>query len=558
MSGAQFATREYEQRRAGRTPSVAPSGPALTVGHVEDPAEREADRVADTVIARLQPAGAGPEQPHAIRRAPAPGAAAEVGFAGGDVSPELSAEIAAARSGGAQLEAGVRGRMEEAFGASLGGVRVHTGPAAAGLNRRVSARAFTVGQDIFFGTGEYRPDTTEGERTLAHEIAHTRQHGGVHRLHRLWDFSKPVDYTKLTRTAPVTSGQPVFFLTDNTGDQIAVKAEGGPVGVSILSEALHNRAGGAKSVKHVKVADKGALIAALKDTTKWDAPSVTKLGKSKRAATGLEGNSYAYLRQRVGDQQAAAMSDYEVGEWMIRDGLDSYLGGLNWMAMSMATGMTAQQASRAEDKNEQGVGVKEETKFRRILKNRKHNIALGQVTAIDLFMGNGDRVVSGNVGNWFYQDMGGVMTVIDHVDRNVEDMTEDYLQGKGAVHADLERLAKGKLTQTAAWVLDSMATGIESDLKGDDPTFRAWLDSNDGMYREFIEEGLEEGLRQGRERLTKIFTATRFRGKRSDRKVKKGLKAVAHSARQTDDDQAVDPNAYYEMLKQRAQWLKKH
>jgi hypothetical protein len=39
----------------------------------------------------------------------------------------------------------------------------------------MGARAFTVGSDIFFGQGEHRPDHPEGQRLLAHELAHVVQ-----------------------------------------------------------------------------------------------------------------------------------------------------------------------------------------------------------------------------------------------------------------------------------------------------------------------------------------------------------------------------------------------
>ena len=42
-----------------------------------------------------------------------------------------------------------------------------------------SARAFTLGQDIVFGAGEYAPDTGEGTRLLAHELVHVVQQQGL-------------------------------------------------------------------------------------------------------------------------------------------------------------------------------------------------------------------------------------------------------------------------------------------------------------------------------------------------------------------------------------------
>src|SRR5262249_16928580 len=47
------------------------------------------------------------------------------------------------------------------------------------LNRSLSASAFTLGNDIFFRNGAYRPNTTGGNKLLAHELTHTMQQGAV-------------------------------------------------------------------------------------------------------------------------------------------------------------------------------------------------------------------------------------------------------------------------------------------------------------------------------------------------------------------------------------------
>ncbi|MCB9798024.1 MAG: DUF4157 domain-containing protein, partial [Alphaproteobacteria bacterium] len=53
--------------------------------------------------------------------------------------------------------------------------RVHTDDRAARLNRQLSARAFTYGNHVFFGGGEYQPQTAGGKRLIAHELTHTLQ-----------------------------------------------------------------------------------------------------------------------------------------------------------------------------------------------------------------------------------------------------------------------------------------------------------------------------------------------------------------------------------------------
>jgi Domain of unknown function (DUF4157) len=83
--------------------------------------------------------------------------------------------VQAQLSGGQPLEASTRSRMESAFGADFSSVRIHTDGNAAGLSDRLNARAFTVGSDIAFGSGEYQPGNLVGEALLAHELAHVVQ-----------------------------------------------------------------------------------------------------------------------------------------------------------------------------------------------------------------------------------------------------------------------------------------------------------------------------------------------------------------------------------------------
>jgi hypothetical protein len=64
-------------------------------------------------------------------------------------------------------------------GPDLSRVRVHTGSDAAEAARSVGASAFTVGRDMVFGAGEYRPDTEPGQRLIAHELAHVLQQDGA-------------------------------------------------------------------------------------------------------------------------------------------------------------------------------------------------------------------------------------------------------------------------------------------------------------------------------------------------------------------------------------------
>ena len=98
---------------------------------------------------------------------------------GGLVHPDVEAAIASAKGSGRALDRGIAQQVGGALGDSFGDVRVHYDDHAAALNRAVSARAFTVGGDIFFGAGEYRPNTAGGRELLAHELTHVVQQRGA-------------------------------------------------------------------------------------------------------------------------------------------------------------------------------------------------------------------------------------------------------------------------------------------------------------------------------------------------------------------------------------------
>lgn len=194
MAGPEFAPLEHDQPQAQLAEPAAPtvlhrsSSPILVVGHAEDRAEYEADQAADSVLARLNESEPGRHQggPGPVQRMSGPSSSSVVGRAGGALDDDLSARIEQARGSGSALADPVRARMEAGFRRSLSDIRVHTGPEAAALSRSISARAFTTGRDIFFGSGEYAPHTPDGERVLAHELAHTTQSSGIQRelIHR--------------------------------------------------------------------------------------------------------------------------------------------------------------------------------------------------------------------------------------------------------------------------------------------------------------------------------------------------------------------------------------
>lgn len=145
----------------------APSGlqRKLAVGSANDPLELEADRVAAEVT-RPALVAAGTATPRIQRRAIA--TADTMGPA------PRTVEHALARAG-APLHADLRQDMEQRFGHDFSRVRIHDDATAAQSARDVHAHAYTAGNNIVFGAGQFVPHTAAGRRLLAHELTHVVQ-----------------------------------------------------------------------------------------------------------------------------------------------------------------------------------------------------------------------------------------------------------------------------------------------------------------------------------------------------------------------------------------------
>lgn len=87
----------------------------------------------------------------------------------------VESEMKGLNGHGSPLPKSQRAFFESTFGHDFKAVRIHSDSRSADLARIINARAFTLGQDIVFGTGEYRPESRDGARLLAHELAHVVQ-----------------------------------------------------------------------------------------------------------------------------------------------------------------------------------------------------------------------------------------------------------------------------------------------------------------------------------------------------------------------------------------------
>ncbi|WP_156256843.1 eCIS core domain-containing protein [Sandarakinorhabdus oryzae] len=142
-------------RTTATAPSTQSQRASLPVSKPSDRSEQEATRIASRV------AQADPARIALLPKAAKPTSAAPAG------------------SGGQALPAPVQLLMERQLGIALDGVRLHTDANAAREADQLDARAFTVGGDIFFGAGQYRPESAEGRELIAHELVHTVQQGAT-------------------------------------------------------------------------------------------------------------------------------------------------------------------------------------------------------------------------------------------------------------------------------------------------------------------------------------------------------------------------------------------
>ena len=95
---------------------------------------------------------------------------------------ETHAPVSPANLPGDRLPFGLRQHFETTLGHDLSGVRLRTGEAAAAAAHGLSAAAFTTGNEITFGQGQYMPHTHAGRHLLAHELSHVIQQGAAPRM----------------------------------------------------------------------------------------------------------------------------------------------------------------------------------------------------------------------------------------------------------------------------------------------------------------------------------------------------------------------------------------
>lgn len=155
---------QHESQSTKAYPSRTIVRAKLEMTEPGDHDEQEADAVANTVvnggkIARKISNGGG-------------------GSSGIVVSTQMESQLSQLQGGGRQMPESLRNMMESGFGHDFSQVRLHTDSEAASMSSSIHAKAFTLGNDIYFNRGQFNPNTSEGQRLVAHELTHVVQGTG--------------------------------------------------------------------------------------------------------------------------------------------------------------------------------------------------------------------------------------------------------------------------------------------------------------------------------------------------------------------------------------------
>ncbi len=147
----------------------------------------------------------------------------------------------AIKSGGRPLDLKTRNFFEPRFGYDLGGVRIHTDSWAGESASRIDARAYTIGNDIVLGDGEYS-QSESGRQLLAHELAHviqnstgTQPHETIRRLPK----EKPAP--PKIKAGPASSSPSLDLLPSINGEPCAclVAIHADERGARVIAKLLH-------------------------------------------------------------------------------------------------------------------------------------------------------------------------------------------------------------------------------------------------------------------------------------------------------------------------------
>ncbi|NEO86556.1 MAG: DUF4157 domain-containing protein [Spirulina sp. SIO3F2] len=327
--------------------------------------------------------------------------------AGGAASPELEQSIQQERGKGQPLAESIRQPMENVFGANFGSVRIHTDNTADQLNQSIQAKAFTTGQDVFFRQGAYAPESKGGQELLAHELTHVVQQSGNNgsdcMKSGLISRKLNVQDTQWDRVRQIYSsgkgGGGVLMFADKVGDrQIIVKP-------------------GVKGAEEMAMASLMSGVNSSNDTWQIGTPDIRIMAPDEAQAVSQQMQKGIFQDTLVAEgdrvsQLLGNMARGDIGDMMVTSlAKGDELGDM--LADSQGQDHIKTGDKRfGTDKDK----VKSDSPLKLFMDNSFIK-ALGRMAAVDIFLGNWDRLADKfNPENLFIKKnmSGGKITGIDN------------------------------------------------------------------------------------------------------------------------------------------------
>ena len=91
------------------------------------------------------------------------------------VPEQLEASLKEDSESGSSLPKELGSTMESKLSYDFSDVKIHHGQKAEEASSSLNAKAFTYGNDIYFNSNKYNPDSREGKELLSHELTHVVQ-----------------------------------------------------------------------------------------------------------------------------------------------------------------------------------------------------------------------------------------------------------------------------------------------------------------------------------------------------------------------------------------------
>lgn len=196
---------------------------------------------------------------------------------GAAVSNSVSNKIVSSQGGGNMMDNNTQSFMSGRFGTDFSKVNIHTDSESEQMNAEINARAFTVGNDIYFSKGEYQPGSSKGKLLLAHELSHVlQQKGSDKKIQKDDPAPDAAAIAEAKKVADLTTKiKAIGIIGVENGDATFTSAELELVNKALSGLPVNDKAA-IKGAKIVRVTSLGAVDASYSNTQGYDDTSVTE------------------------------------------------------------------------------------------------------------------------------------------------------------------------------------------------------------------------------------------------------------------------------------------